>query len=218
MLKNVASYQENDQIGKAKTAIALVPQPPLPDGPYRLVVADPPWAFSLRESDSTHRGRCSYPSMQQGAIEALEVEKMCHDQAYLLLWFTKQHTEQAYAVARAWGFTPKTFHTWRKVSKAGTTRMMIGHYGRNAEEHYLVATRGKVGSWTGLGLTNIPSLFSAPVGPPSQKPEEFWDIANRLQGAIAGKWGDCPSIELFSRSPRPGWFSWGKEASSLSKP
>ena len=151
--------------------------------------------------------------MSPEEIKAMPVSEVAAAEAYLLLWFTKQHTELAYEVARAWGFIPKNFHTWEKVSKAGLPRIMLGHYGRNCEEHYLIATRGKVGSWTHLGLTDVPSLFRATVPKThSRKPERFWARANRLKQAIAQKHGDCPSIELFSRQYRSDWDTWGKEA------
>jgi len=206
-------YSPSDSIGQSKLAIAANPAPMLPAGPYRLIVADPPWAFSLRETDATHRGRCGYPPMSPEQIKEIPVASMVADEAYLLLWFTKQHTELAYEVARAWGFIPKNFHTWEKISKTGLPRIMLGHYGRNCEEHYLIASRGKVGSWTHLGIMDVPSLFRAELpSVHSRKPEKFWARANRLKGAIAEKHGDCNAIELFSRQYRSDWDTWGNEA------
>ena len=196
-----------------RLALCEKPTPAMPDRKYRLIVADPPWKFSLRDKDTTHRGRCPYPPMELDLIKALPVEKIAAKEAYLLLWFTKQHTEAAYAVARAWGFTPKSFHTWEKVSKKGLPRITLGHYGRNCEEHYLVARRGKVGAWTSLGLTDVPSLFRAQVPKVhSRKPAKFWTRAERLKDAIKAKHGDCKAIELFSRQPRIDWDTWGNEA------
>lgn len=207
-------YRPHDRIGQKKLAIAALPQPEFPTGRYRLIVADPPWSFSLRESDSSHRGRCGYPQMEKQEIEALPVEPLACRDAYLLLWFTVQHTEQAFELARRWGFEPKTFHTWVKTCKTKPDQLKLGngHYGRGGTEHFIVATRGNPKSWLTLGLTDIPNGLVVPwTGTHSEKPPEFWAIANRLKGALEAYHGNCPAIELFARQERDGWDAWGNE-------
>jgi hypothetical protein len=45
------------QIERAEVAEKIAAEPPpLPAGPFRVIVADPPWAYSSREEDVTHRG------------------------------------------------------------------------------------------------------------------------------------------------------------------
>jgi hypothetical protein len=39
-------------------------EPSLPGrGPYRVIVADPPWPYEIRKEDPSHRGIHPYPSM-----------------------------------------------------------------------------------------------------------------------------------------------------------
>ncbi|NJM66905.1 MAG: hypothetical protein HC851_15175 [Acaryochloris sp. RU_4_1] len=58
----------------------------------------------------------------------------------------------------------------------------------------------------------MPTAFHAPIGFHSQKPEVFYEMADRLGDAIGGQ-----RVELFARCDgqrptgghRPGWVSWG---------
>jgi hypothetical protein len=46
-------------VAQKAEAISAEP-PPLPTGPFRTIVADPPW-FYARDDDPSHRGACPYP-------------------------------------------------------------------------------------------------------------------------------------------------------------
>jgi N6-adenosine-specific RNA methylase IME4 len=203
-------YQPTDQRGQQKLAIALhlIPNtPPLPIDAFSLIVADPPWSYHLRETDQTHRGRCPYPAMPDEEILSMPVSEIAAPDSYLLLWTTNHHLRLAFDVIDAWGFEYKSIHTWVKTTKDGSKiRFGIGHYGRNCTEHVLVGRRGKAPSFTAMALTNIPTAFLAPVGKHSEKPKEFYVMADRLGNALEGQ-----RIELFTRSPRPGWQGWGAE-------
>jgi N6-adenosine-specific RNA methylase IME4 len=142
-------------------------------------------------------------------IEALSVADIAAEDAYLLLWSTKDHLihGESASVMRSWGFNVKSVFTWLKTTKAGDRiRCGVGHYGRNCTEFVLVGTKGSTPSFTKLGLTNIPTAFMAPRGQHSEKPPELFDIADRLAGALGGD-----KVELFARKVRPGWTSWGAE-------
>ena len=71
-MTGIKKYKADDRVGQLKLSIALELLPKLPPisckKNYRLIVIDPPWEFSLRERDKTHRGRCSYPSMTDEQI------------------------------------------------------------------------------------------------------------------------------------------------------
>ena len=204
-------YQADDVRGQQKAAIAagipdLEPMPATKQ--YSLLAIDPPWKYDLREADKTHRNRTPYPNMTDEEIQLLPVGDMAADDSYVLLWATNNHLPLAFDCLMIWGFTYKTIHTWVKVSKAGKPRMGGGHYGRNCTEHFLVGRKGNPPSWLSLGLTDIPNVFMAErTETHSEKPPEFWAIANRLRSALGG-----PAIELFSRQNQEGWEAWGLEA------
>lgn len=86
---------------------------PLPEGPFRVIAADPPWPYD-RVDDPTHRGSITYHSMSIEQICELGVEAMAHDDCVLWLWTTNSFMRQAYQVLDAWGFEEKTILTWVK--------------------------------------------------------------------------------------------------------
>jgi N6-adenosine-specific RNA methylase IME4 len=160
--------------------------PSIPQKNYSLIVVDPPWTYSLRESDRTHRGRTPYPNMSDADILNLPIGKIAAQNAYLFLWVTNNHFPLGFQCLETWGFSYKTTFTWLKTTKNSTSneiklRIGVGHYGRSCTEHFLIATKGKPRSFTGLGLTSIPNVILAPRSDHSRKPEEFFAIANRLK-------------------------------------
>lgn len=192
-------YATNDKIGQLKLSISFnIPGlPPIPVNNYQLIVADPPWQYQLRETDRTHRGRCPYPAMSDQEILALPVGAIAHQNSYLLLWVTNNHLSLGFQCLESWGFAHKSIFTWVKTTKASTEddpkmNIGIGYYGRNCTEH---------------GLTNIPNVIFAPRSRHSEKPQAFWNVAEKLAEKLGGS-----KIELFARSKRNGWESWGAEA------
>ena len=157
-------------------AIAAEP-PPLPHGPFRVLVADPPWQYG-RADDPTHQGTCPYPTMPLEAIQKLPVGPLACDDSILWLWTTNAHLRQAFDVAAAWGFETKTVLTWVK------DRFGTGDWLRGQTEHCLLAVRGR----PTVTLTNQSTVLEAPVRDHSRKPEEFYAVGrgalSRLQGGV----------------------------------
>jgi N6-adenosine-specific RNA methylase IME4 len=172
--------------------------PPLPGkGPYRVIVADPPWPYEIRQEDPSHRAVLDYPTMTIEKICALDVATVAHADCILWLWTTNHHMRQAYAVLDAWGFEAKTILTWAK-DKFGA-----GDWLRGQTEHAIMAVRGK----PTVTLTNQSTLLLAPrpPGSHSQKPDAFYAFVEKL----------CPApryASLFHRGPtRPNWDGHGDE-------
>ena len=166
--------------------------PPLPGGPYRVIVADPPWPYEKRTEDPSNRATYDYPAMSIAAICALPVRSLADDDSILWLWTTNHHMREAFDVVAAWGFEQKTILTWAK------DRFGTGDWLRGQTEHVLFAVRGR----PIVTLTNESTRLDAPVGAHSAKPEAFFRLVERL----------CPAsryIELFARQQRAGWDCWG---------
>jgi N6-adenosine-specific RNA methylase IME4 len=177
---------------KAAAAIAAEP-PPLPKGPFRVIVVDPPWAYKARADDPTHRSANPYPSMTVEQIKAIDVGGLATKDCVLWLWTTNAFLPEAFGVAAAWGFRYVTLLTWVKP------RMGTGDWLRGRTEHCLFCVRGK----PIVLLTNQTTALQARSGRHSQKPAEFYTMVEKL----------CPGskAELFARARRPGWTSWGNE-------
>lgn len=78
----------------------------------------------------------------------------------------------------------------------------MGHYVRLAHETCLICTRGTGVSALRLSKS-IPSVIFAPLGDHSEKPDEFYEIVERLCKG--------PRLELFARKRRSGWTQFGDE-------
>ena len=184
-------------LAKAQAAeyIATEP-PPLPTGPFRVIVADPPWNYGNRADDPTHRARNPYPDMSTEDICALPVGALAANDCVLWLWTTNAHMDEAFCVVDAWGFEQKTILTWVK------DRMGTGHWLRGQTEHCLLAVRGHPVTV----LTNQTTVVHGPLREHSRKPDEFYALVEAL----------CPGskVELFSRQEREGWVAHGNEVTA----
>ncbi|KKM98960.1 hypothetical protein LCGC14_1152630 [marine sediment metagenome] len=168
---------------------------PLPKGPFRVIIADPPWTYSNRPDDPSHRNAPPYASMSIEDIRKYLPTNMPHKDCILWLWTTNTHMREAFTVVDAWGFTQKTILTWVK-NKIGT-----GDWLRGQTEHCIMAVRGK----PTVVLTNQSTVLTANAGKHSAKPDEFYAMVAKL----------CPGscVELFQRTSRPGIVGTGLEVS-----
>jgi len=170
--------------------------PPLPGrGPYRVIVADPPWPYELRKLDPSHRATHPFPQMSIEQICAVDAASIAHDDCILWLWTTNHHMRWAYTVLDAWGFVDKTILTWVK------DRMGTGDWLRGQTEHCIMAVRGN----PIVELTNQTTVIHGPLRENSRKPDEFYEFVEKL----------CPAPRyayLFSRDGRPNWDMHGDEA------
>jgi len=184
------------KIARQAEAIRAEP-PPLPgNGPYRVIVCDPPWTYEKRDGDPSHEGVRPYHSMSIEEICAVKIAGIAHEDCILWLWVTNHHMREAFTVLDAWGFEQKTILTWGK-DKMGTGDWLWGQ-----TEHCIMAVRGK----PVVTLTNQTTLLHAKVCAHSQKPVEFYDLVEKL----------CPApryADIFSRyRHNEKWDCHGDEA------
>jgi N6-adenosine-specific RNA methylase IME4/ParB-like chromosome segregation protein Spo0J len=181
----VRRAQRDAQIGAA---------PPLPEGPFELIYADPPW--QLGNPDGENAPENHYPTMPLHAIK--ELEPPTTENACLFLWAVNCLLPEALEVVKSWGFTYKTNLVWVKPS------IGLGYWTRNRHELLLFATRGRVE----LPDTEVipDSVIEADRRRHSQKPDAAYELIERVYPRV-GK------LELFARGqPRPGWQVWGNES------
>jgi N6-adenosine-specific RNA methylase IME4 len=180
-------------VAQKAEAIAAEP-PPLPIGPFRTIVADPPW-FYARANDPSHRTGNPYPTMKVPEICAMPVAELAAEDAVLWLWVTNANLRHAYAVIDAWGFEERTVLTWVKPS------IKCGEWLRGQTEHCIMAVRGR----PIVTLANQSTVLFAPAPEHrhSRKPDAFYELVESL----------CPGskLEMFCRHPRPGWAAHGDE-------
>jgi N6-adenosine-specific RNA methylase IME4 len=177
------------------------PTPPLPEGSYSTIVADPPWAYDegwpeYADRAGEHNPRRDLPYQSMTVDEICQLEIPAAGDAHLFLWTTNRYLEEAYAVVRAWSFEPSQVLVWCKPPRG------IGPGGifSNTAEFVLYGRRGSPEHIQRVDST----WWSWPRGRHSAKPAAFLDI---VESICAG-----PYLEMFSREPRAGWESWGLEA------
>lgn len=200
--------------------LALRSRSQAPSEPFRVVCADPPWKFAdalpgASRGAEKNYGVLSVEDIRERRFIGGELLDRVADDAYLFLWRvaaggsikTPTMVEEAYAVARAWSFAPKTEVVWRKQTVNGKRHFGMGHHVRAEHEVCIVATRGKPKPLS----RSVRSVFdaSAPSGPNgraihSAKPPEFYhDVVEKMYNG--------PYLELFARSRRDGWTCVGNE-------
>jgi N6-adenosine-specific RNA methylase IME4 len=189
----------------------------LPRDHYRAILADPPWGFktwSGPEKKVASRGTVApYRTMEMRDIMSLPVAELAADDCCLFMWFVWPTLPEALEVIEAWGFRYKTCaFAWLKADPyrlfalEEDVRMGLGYWTRANSEACLLATRGKPKRRDNTVRQGIIS----PLREHSRKPDE---IHGRIERLVAG-----PYLELFARQSRPGWTTWGNQATKFDAP
>jgi N6-adenosine-specific RNA methylase IME4 len=179
---------------------------------YRTIVADPPWevrtgrllgatrGWKMRESVASQP--VSYPTMSLDEIAELPVADLADPNAHLYLWTINRYVENAYDIARAWGFRPSTLITWTKTPMGSG----LGGCWGITTEHVLFCRRGKLRAIGRSNSTWFATKRQYENGAPahSKKPDAFLDLVEQVSPG--------PYLELFARRQRLGWDTWGDEA------
>lgn len=191
--KNVVKRQERDD---KLTALSQHNAPLPQDRTYPVIYADPPWQYDFSPS-SGRAVENHYPTMPIEEILALPVADLATRDAVLFLWVPPSFIKKGIAVLEAWGFELASSMVWDK-EKIGT-----GIYFRQQHEYLLLGKRGN--PITPTPGTQPRSVYRAPRGEHSAKPEGFYDLIEAMYPGL-------PKIELFCRSPRVDWAAWGNQA------
>lgn len=170
---------------------------------YPVIYADPEWRFEPR-SRATGMDRAPenhYPTTPTSEIRARPVAQIAARDAVLFLWATAPMLPDAFAVMEDWGFAYKTHAIWVK-RRPGNARGP-GYWLTGEHEILMIGTRGNPPA--PAPGTQWPSVFIAPVGEHSAKPDRAYEL-------IESYFPTLPKIELNARTRRTGWDVWGAEA------
>ncbi len=165
---------------------------------YPVIYADPPWRYENPPIGATSRAiENHYPTMTLEEICAMPVGELAADDAILYLWATAPKLAECFDVIRSWGFDYRTNMVWDK-EKIG-----MGYHARNQHELLLICKRGNIPPPP--PGTQPSSVYREARGDHSAKPAFFAEM-------IEAAYPNLPKIELFCRSPRPGWVAWGNQS------
>ena len=191
---------------------------------YHIIYADPPWSYNARRATNTKFGGGAmghYDTMNLEQIKALPVQEISEDNSVLFLWVTFPKLQEGLEVMEAWGFKYVTLgFSWHKLNqKSGDLFFGVGSYTKSNCEVCLLGKRGKVGIAPRVApfpepsekmvvrSHRVSSAIQSKREKHSKKPEE-------ARERIVELFGDISRIELFARSPSPGWHIWGNQVVS----
>ena len=201
---------------------------PTTPGGFKTICADPPWHFrartALQMSNWTSRRDAEkhYAVMGIDDISALPVREVVAPDAHLFLWITGpllvegKHIE----IMKAWGFRPSSMmFTWVKLRRSYRVDQLrclptaesdlhvgLGLTSRKNAEFCILGRRGNAKRLA----KDVREIIMSPVREHSRKPDEFYPRVER--------YSEGPYLELFSRQSRPGWTTWGLEATKFDNP
>lgn len=167
---------------------------------YRTIVADPPWP--VRQPPKvfkvgTVNSPLPYSTMSVARLSHLPVADLAAASCHLYLWTVNRFVRAAYDVVAEWGFTPAMLLTWCKEPRG----IGPGRQFASTTEFVLFAWRGPQEREPFRVERN---WWIWPRGEHSAKPAAFQDIVESVSPG--------PYLEMFARSQRLGWDSWGEEA------
>lgn len=164
------------------------------DKTYPVIYADPPWRYEFSKSDSRQIEN-QYPTMTLDEICALEIP--AGDDAILFLWTTSPKLEDSFKVVKSWGFEYKTCAIWDK-KKIG-----MGYYFRQQHEILLVCKKGDIPAPDPANRPGSVFLFER---------EEHSAKPHQVAEMIEAMYPEFSKLEMFCRSPRHGWDTWGNQS------
>ena len=169
--------------------------PPIPDGKYRVIYADPPWKYGNTMPESFGEQADHYKLLTVAEIAELPIKSMAQDNAVLFLWVTSPILAESFEVVNAWGFTYKAAFIWDKV------KHVMGHYNSVRHEMLLICVRG---SCQPDVHRLFDSVYSEERTEHSKKPEYFRQVIDTI-------YPEGKRIELFARRKADGWDVWGND-------
>jgi len=184
---------------------------------YRVVIADPPWAFKSNSKAKPGRNAMRhYDTMSLEEIAALPVKDHVADDAALFLWITGPFMAIGahLALMKAWGFKPSGMgFVWIKTYP-GTIEpfhefdltMGGGFTTRKNAEFCLIGKRGR----SVRRSASVHEVIIEPRREHSRKPEKFYHRVRR--------YSEGPYLELFGRQTRDGIDSFGNESTKYDPP
>jgi N6-adenosine-specific RNA methylase IME4 len=187
----------------------------LPRNHFAAIYADPPWSYRTWSDRGTGRSASQhYSTLSKNDLQLLPVNELAAKNSVLFLWATWPCLEEALGLVDVWGFRYKTAaFDWMKADVSTidlfpdpkTADMKLGHWTRSNSEPCLLATRG---SPTRLSAAERMGIIESARGH-SRKPD---CVYGRIERLVSG-----PYLELFARTTRPGWTSWGNEVGKFAQ-
>ncbi len=190
--------EERREENRAKIAEVATPEAIIEVGAkFATIMIDPPWDWGDEgDQDQLGRAKPDYSTMSIDELMSLPIPDLSDVDSHMYMWITNRSLPKGFSLMEKWGFRYITAITWVKPSFG------MGNYFRGQTEHVLFGVKGS----QMLKRKDVGTVFSADrgAGGHSSKPLEFYGL---VESCSPG-----PYLEMFSRSQREGWTTWGENS------
>lgn len=177
------------------------------NGPYDVILTDPPWHYYGDPNKMGAAGK-HYSLMSNEELMGMPIGNLINKTGIVFIWTTSYTLETALQCIKSWGLHYRGIaFVWVKTRNDGVP---IGARGvrpsiiKPLTELVLVASKVEKGRPMKLYDESIRQTIFAPTGKHSQKPLH-------VHRAIESMYPEAKKLEMFSRSPEPGWVCWGNQ-------
>lgn len=166
---------------------------------FDVIMMDPPWQLS--GANPTRGVTISYDSLSDQEIGKLPIPQL-QTSGLLLLWTINAKYTLSLSLLEKWGYQYVDEVVWVKKTCNNKIAKSHGYWLQHAKETCLVGLKGP----TPVSQTSIPDVIFSQRRGQSQKPEEIYEMVEKLlpQGCY---------LEIFGRrnNLRNGWVTLGNE-------
>lgn len=170
-------------------------------GKFAAIISDPAWDIHM----SLPYGTCKDDELLSLPMHELQ------DEGIIMLWVTGRSIEIGRRALLKWGYQIYDEMIWIKLNQLRRTIVTgrTGHWLNHSKEHLLVGLKGNP-TWINKKIDT--DVVVSPTRETSRKPDEFYDIVERLVGTHSRK------LEIFGRdhNTRPGWLTIGNQLQGVS--
>jgi N6-adenosine-specific RNA methylase IME4 len=169
------------------------------EGPFDVVVIDPPWPMQKIDRDvRPNQDAFDYPTMSIDELREFwpkEIAPRITDDCHLFCWTTQKFLLDGIAIVQHWGFKYVLEMVWHKPG--GFQPIGLPQY--NGE--FIIYARK--GSPIFIDTKDFPCVFEAPRREHSRKPTKFYETVARVTGGSR--------LDVFARERHPGFAQYGNE-------
>ncbi len=194
--ENLTSREVRELVKELKK----LPTPPLPEGRYQVIYADPCWPYNERKDEKNLYGNANYhyPTMSIEELKKLPIKELKTGNSVLFMWVATNFLEESFELLKEWNMEYKSQMIWHKYGGQGG----IGWYCWGDHEILLIATSGSF-----LPDKLFSSVYQSPRERHSKKPDYYYEMIETI-------YPKCKYLEMFARNEnkRTSWTYWGNEA------
>lgn len=174
-----------------------------PHGQFDCLYLDPPWQYDDKLHQGDRGADHKYDTMSLQELKEMPIRQLLKPHSVVWMWSTTPFTADAMKLAEHWGLELVTRgFCWVKRNKDNNRPFLgLGHHTRgNPEDCWLFRPKGSK-----FKPQAVPhELIQSRIREHSRKPDEAIDRINEYCGDFYKD-----KLELFCRTPRPGWVGWG---------